>query len=161
VKKFNHGQIDTGRLDMPGIFHKHAKYRLGYKLRVLENQRWVFSFSEKLFNHGQIDPGRRVIPGIFHTHAKYTLHTYGLIKPRLGFSLTARNFWDGQIHRAEKTCPRFSKFKQSTHYILHPKASEKISVGFFFEIEKIFKRAEWPCPGFSVSVAKDTPSVVK
>jgi hypothetical protein len=100
-KKIHHGQIDTGRLDMPGIFHKHAKYTLGYTHRVLENQRWVFSFSEKHFHHGQIDPGRKVIPVVFHKHANYTLHTYGLIKPRLGFSLTARNFLDGQINRAE------------------------------------------------------------
>lgn len=86
LRKLYVGQIDTGRLDMPGIFHKHAKYTLGYTLRVLENQRWVFSFSEKHFHHGQIDPGRKVIPGIFNKHAKYTPYTYGLIKSRLGFS---------------------------------------------------------------------------
>jgi len=101
-KNNNYGQIDTGSLDMPGIFHKHAKYTLGYKLRVLENQRWVFSFSEKCFHHGQIGLGRTALPWIFYTASQvHSTHTNGLGKSALGFSVTARNFRDGQINRAE------------------------------------------------------------
>jgi len=105
LRKLYIGQIDTGRLEMPGIFHKHAKYTLGYTLRLLENQRWVFSFSEKHFHHGQIDPGRKVIPGIFHKHAKYTQHTYGLIKSRLGFPYSEKKIHHGQIGLGRTAMP--------------------------------------------------------
>jgi hypothetical protein len=74
LRKLYIGQIDTGRMDMPGIFHKHAKYTL--HTRALENQRWVF--------------------------------------------VTVRNkFITGRYIRADWTCPGFSISMQSTHTRLH------------------------------------------